>query len=115
MTLLARDTALHPVCPVARLTPDRGVAALVDGTAVAVFMLATGEVVAIDNIDPISGASVLSRGIIGDVGGTPTVASPLYKQRYDLRTGSCLDADDVAVAVHHAEVVDGRVLVALAT
>jgi nitrite reductase (NADH) small subunit len=82
-----------PVCTVDRLTPDRGVAALVGGEQVAVFLLATGELYALDNHDPCSGANVLSRGLVGDLDGTPTVASPVYKQRFDLRTGRCVDDD----------------------
>jgi nitrite reductase (NADH) small subunit len=101
------------VCAVDRLTPDRGAAALVDGEPVAVFLLATGEVHAVGNVDPISGAGVLSRGIVGDAGGVTTVASPMYKQRYDLRTGRCLDADDVMIPVHEAVVADGVVHVRL--
>lgn len=102
------------VCPLARLVPDRGVAALVGDRAVAVFLLADGSVHAIDNLDPCSGASVLSRGIIGDADGVATVASPMYKQRFDLRTGNCLDGPD-GVAVHPARVRDGVVEVKLAT
>jgi len=113
MSLLERATTYTPVCAMSRLTADRGVAALVDGTAVAVFLLGTGELAAIDNIDPISGANVLSRGIVGDACGAPTVASPLYKQRFDLRTGQCLDAAGVAVSVHDARVCDGTVEVRL--
>ena len=101
------------VCPLARLIPDRGVAALVDGVAVAVFHLADGSLHAIDNIDPCSGASVLSRGVVGEVDGTATVASPLYKQRFELSTGRCLDRDDTAVRTHDAAVVDGVVHVRL--
>jgi nitrite reductase (NADH) small subunit len=94
------------VCAVDRLTPDRGVAALVDGRAVAVFRLSDGSLHAVDNVDPCSGASVLSRGIVGDVAGAATVASPLYKQRFVLATGTCLDSDDgVAVAVHETRLV----------
>ena len=106
MTILDRTT-WTPVCELARLIPDRGVAALVGGRAVAVFLLATGDVHAIDNVDPCSGASVLSRGIVGDAGGVPTVASPMYKQRFDLRTGECLDDDTVRVAVHAVRVIGG--------
>lgn len=98
-----------PVCPLERLTPDRGVAALVDGEAVAVFLLSTGELHAVGNIDPFSGASVLSRGLVGDASGAPTVASPMYKQRFDLRTGRCLDDPGTRVPVHEAAVVDGTV------
>jgi len=107
MTLLQTSTFL-PVCGARRLTPDRGVAALVDGTPVAIFRLSTGELHAVDNIDPISGASVLSRGLVGDVDGRPTVASPLYKQRFDLRTGECLDAA-ASIRVHDVREADGMV------
>lgn len=113
MTLLERRTAWVAVCPSGRLLPDRGVAALIGGRAVAVFRLSTGEVHAVDNVDPCSGASVLSRGIVGDADGTPTVASPLYKQRFDLRTGRCLDAEVEPLAVHDVQVVDGVVHVRL--
>ena len=112
MSLLERTTTYTPVCAMSRLTPDRGVAALVDGTAIAVFLLGTGELAVIDNIDPISGANVLSRGIVGDAFGTPTVASPLYKQRFDLRTGQCLDDGTVAVRTWPVRVHEGRVEVA---
>lgn len=113
MSILERTTAYAPVCPGGRLTPDRGVAALVDDHAVALFLLSTGELHAIDNVDPISGASVLSRGLVGDAGGTPTVASPLYKQRFDLRTGRCLDADGLSVCVHDVRERDGMIEVRL--
>jgi len=102
------------VCDVARMIPDRGVAALVDRRAVAIFLLADGELCVIDNVDPCSGASVLSRGIVGDVDGAVCVASPMYKDRFDLHTGRCLDRADVRVGVHEAMVRDGMVAVRLA-
>jgi nitrite reductase (NADH) small subunit len=101
------------VCPLDRLTPNRGVAALVGGRALALFLLADGSLHAIDNIDPISGASVLSRGIVGDADGSPTVASPMYKQRFDLRSGRCLDRDHTTVATHDVRERDGNVEVRL--
>ena len=103
------------ICDAAHLIPDRGVAALVEGRAVAVFLLTTGEVHAIDNVDPCSGASVLSRGLVGDAAGVPTVASPMYKQRFDLHTGRCLDDDAKAVAVHAVRVLDGTIHVRVET
>jgi nitrite reductase (NADH) small subunit len=102
------------VAPLDALTPDRGVAALVDGRQVAVFLLADGSLHAIDNRDPVSRANVLSRGIVGDRAGVPVVASPLYKQVFDLRSGRCLDDEAHAVAVHEARVLDGRVHVRIA-
>ena len=104
----------HRVVELARLTPERGVAALLDGgVAVAVFRLDDGDdVVALDNVDPFSGASVLSRGIVGSKGEVITVASPVYKQRFDVRTGTCVDDPDVAIRTHEVRVVDGWVEVA---
>lgn len=102
----------NPVCPVGLLTPGRGVAALVAGTQVAVFLLPDGEVMAIDDRDPCSGVDVLSRGLIGDVAGEPTVASPIYKQRFELRTGRCLDDDAVSVQTWVVRVRDALVEVA---
>lgn len=101
------------VCAVDDLTPNRGVAALFGGRQVAVFLVDPGdEVLAIDNVDPFSGAAVLSRGLIGSAGDVLTVASPVYKQRFDLRSGRCLDDDGVAVATFPTRVVDGVVQVA---
>ncbi|MET8281032.1 nitrite reductase small subunit NirD [Micromonospora sp. NPDC005174] len=100
------------VCPLGRLEPERGVAALVDGVQVALFHTVDG-LFAIDNRDPVSGAYVLSRGIVGSRGGVPTVASPLHKQVYDLRTGECLDLPGVAVARHDTRCHDGIVEVRL--
>jgi NAD(P)H-dependent nitrite reductase small subunit len=84
------------VCPLDHLIPERGVAALVGDRAVAVFRLGD-EVRAIDNVDPYTGASVLSRGLVGtaarDGASVRYVASPLRKQRFDLDTGRDLDGD----------------------
>ena len=97
------------VCALDRLQPERGVAALVDGVQVAVFRTHDGAVYALDNRDPWSGAYVLSRGIVGSRGDVPTVASPMYKQVFDLRTGACLDDDTVRVATYDVRVVDDQV------
>ncbi len=64
---------------------------------------------AIGNIDPFTGASVLSRGIVGTRGDAPTVASPLHKQVYDLRTGACLDAPEVRVPTYPVRLRNGLV------
>jgi nitrite reductase (NADH) small subunit len=97
------------VCTYGRLETERGVAALVGRTQVALFRLHDGAVHAIGNVDPLSGAAVLARGIVGSRGSVPTVASPLYKEVYDLRTGRCLDKPDVAVPVYPVRVRDGLI------
>ncbi len=103
------------VCAIADLVPERGVAALVGGLQVAVFLVRTGEggdeLFAISNFDPFSQAFVLSRGIVGTRGDRLKVASPVYKQSFDLRTGQCLDNAEVGVPVFGVRVEDGRVQV----
>ena len=101
--------SLTPVCAADAVPLEGGVAALVDGVAVAVFRTHDGTVFAIGNIDPFSGASVLSRGIVGTRGDVPVVSSPMYKQAFDLRTGACLDDEAVTVPSYDVSVVDGVV------
>jgi nitrite reductase (NADH) small subunit len=66
-------------------------------------------VYAIQNFDPFSKAFVLSRGIVGDRGGVLKVASPIYKQSFDLRTGQCLDDAAVRIRTYPSRIVEGRV------
>ena len=102
------------VCAAADILPDTGVCALVDGVHVAVFRVGEAEqFFAIDNVDPKSGASVLSRGLIGSLGDRTVVASPLYKNHFDLRTGECLEAPEHSVRAHAVRVDAGTVQVAL--
>ncbi|MFF3497974.1 nitrite reductase small subunit NirD [Streptomyces sp. NPDC003247] len=89
------------VCDLHQLVPGRGVAALLpDGRQVALFRDRKGELYAVDNRDPFGGAAVLSRGLMGAQKGSPFVASPLLKQRFDLRSGRCLDDDTVRITTY---------------
>src|SRR5712671_2261743 len=99
MTVVDRVDVWIDVCALDDMVADRGVCALVGDYQVAVFRLSGPDdvVYAVSNYDPFSGAFVLSRGIVGSKGDAPKVASPLYKQTFDLRTGVCLE--DPAVAV----------------
>jgi nitrite reductase (NADH) small subunit len=97
------------VCRYRDLQPERGVAALVGRAQVALFRTFDGSLHAIGNQDPFTGAFVLSRGIVGTRGEVPTVASPLHKQVYDLRTGACLDDETVTVPVYAVRLRDGLV------
>jgi nitrite reductase (NADH) small subunit len=110
----ARAEAWAEVCAFDELIPDRGVCALVGSEQVAVFRVSPGDdLYAVSNHDPFSHANVLSRGIVGSRGDAPKVASPMYKQSFDLRTGQCLDDPAVTVPVYAARVLDGRVQVSL--
>ena len=97
------------VCRYADLLPERGAAALIGPVQVALFRTFDGALYAIGNQDPFTGAFVLSRGIVGSRGDIPTVASPLHKQVFDLRTGACLDDATVAVPVYDVRIHDGLV------
>ena len=103
------------VCSLADLVPERGVAALVAGQQVAVFRLADGSVHAVGHHDPVSGANVMARGIIGTRGDLDTVASPMYKQVYDVRSGRCLDDPTVALPTWPVRIAEGTVLVGVDT
>jgi nitrite reductase (NADH) small subunit len=97
------------VCGYDDLQPERGAAALVGGQQVALFRLMDGSVHAVGHHDPFSGANVIARGIVGTRGDIDTVASPVYKQVFDVRTGQCLDDASVRLPSWPVEVRDGRV------
>lgn len=102
-----------PVCRVDDILPDTGVAARIGERHVAIFRIGHDRFHAIDNIDPRSGASVLSRGLVGNLGDRLVVASPLYKNHFDLVTGECLEAPEQSVRAHAVRVDGGRVMVAV--
>ncbi len=98
------------VCAFEDLQPDSGVCVLVDGQQVALFYLTKPQAVyAVANFDPIGKANVLSRGMVGDLGGEPMLASPLYKQHYSLKTGQCFEVADVKLATYPVRIEAGRV------
>jgi len=102
------------VCALNDINLDTGVCALVNDQQVAIFRPASSQqVFAINNYDPIGKASVLSRGLISDVKGKLTVASPLYKQHFCLVSGECLEDETVQVLTYQTKVENDRVWVAV--
>jgi nitrite reductase (NADH) small subunit len=99
------------VCRLEDIVPNTGVCALVGERQIAVFRLDDDSVYAIDNLDPFSRANVLSRGIVGDLKGEVVVASPVYKQHFNLATGQCLEDAGVRVSVYPARLDGGTILV----
>ena len=99
-------------CPQSRLISGLGVAVLLrGGEQVALFRLDDGSLHAVGNIDPYGRASVISRGVVGDRAGEPTVASPLLKQVFSLVDGRCLDDPTVRLPVYDVRVWAGVVQV----
>jgi len=99
------------ICGLDDLTANAGCGALLGDQQVALFYLPDEpeQVFAISNYDPLGEANVLARGIVGNIGEQLVVASPLYKQHFDLRTGACLEEAEVWVRCFSARIQDGRV------
>ncbi|MEC7118731.1 MAG: nitrite reductase small subunit NirD [Pseudomonadota bacterium] len=100
------------ICSLNDLTPEIGVPALINGEQVAIFRLKDNRVYAIANYDPFSNANVLARGITGNLKGLDVVASPMYKQHFDLVTGQCLEDDSISIKTYSVKVEGESVLVA---
>mgnify|MGYP003349484995 CR=1 FL=1 len=100
------------VCALSDILPDTGVCARLGAAHVAVFRLQDGRLFAIGNVDPRSGASVLARGLVGNLGEQLVVASPLYKQHFDLQTGQCVESPEQRVPVYAVREQDGGVWLA---
>lgn len=101
------------ICDKTDLIENSGVCALVDGEQVAIFYLPATEkkVYAISNWDPIGKANVLSRGIVGDLKAQLVVASPLYKQHFNLETGVCLEDSSANVKVWPVKLRNDKVVI----
>ncbi|MCH9698131.1 MAG: nitrite reductase small subunit NirD [Gammaproteobacteria bacterium] len=104
------------VCNKDELLLNAGICALIQGMQIAVFYFAKQQhIYAVQNYDPYSKANVLSRGIIGDLNGQPVVASPIYKQHFNLQTGKCLEDEAVTIQTYPIRIVDDQVEIAVAT
>jgi nitrite reductase (NADH) small subunit len=114
VTLLNDIQVWTTACAYDHLIPGRGVGVLLDdGSQAALFRLDDGSVHAVGNVDPFSGAAVISRGIVGDRGGRAAVQSPILKQAFALDDGSCLDDPRVSVPVYQVRVTpEGHIQVA---
>ncbi|MCZ2723409.1 nitrite reductase small subunit NirD [Marinomonas sp. 15G1-11] len=84
------------VCSYEDLVANAGIAVKVMDKQVAIFLDPEfNQLFALSNWDPIGKANVMSRGLMAEIEGVLTVASPLYKQKYCLSTGVCIDEDIV--------------------
>ncbi|WP_180075424.1 nitrite reductase small subunit NirD [Acinetobacter sp. YH12254] len=114
MTILKDMNELnwYEVCNLDEITPNTGVAALIEDQQIAIFRVGQEQrVYALSNQDPFSLANVMARGILGDLQGERVVASPIYKQHFSLVTGRCLEEQDKKLLVFPTRIENGKVLV----
>ena len=102
MTQLTTNNWLS-ICQIDDILPNMGCCALVPiadkNKQIAIFRVSSlhgdDKLYAVDNYCPFSQANVISRGIIGDLKNKIVVASPLYKQHFELSTGQCLEDENI--------------------
>ena len=99
------------VCRVDDIIPNTGVCALIEGHQIAIFRVDDERYFATSNYDPFSRVNVLSRGIVGDLKGELVVASPVYKQHFNLLTGVCLEDPSVRIPLYAVRLEADRVWV----
>ncbi|MBJ7551732.1 nitrite reductase small subunit NirD [Marinomonas ostreistagni] len=100
------------VCTKDDLIEDAGVAAMINGEQVAIFFLpqTQEQIFAVSNWDPVGKANVMSRGLTAHLQDQWVVASPLYKQHYNLMTGQCLEGE-CTLKVWPAKIENDQVLI----
>lgn len=99
------------ICEQSALPAFGGIAAWVEGKAVAIFNLGEQGIFAMDNNDPATGVGVLSRGLICDLQEDIFVASPLHKQHYSLTNGKCIEDESLNVELYQIKCEQGKVLI----
>ena len=100
------------VCSITDLVTNSGVCALLNELQIALFKIKTAEgeqIFAVSNWDPIGKANVLYRGLLGSVAETNVIISPLYKQRYCLTSGHCLEDEAIKLVVYPVRIEQGQV------
>ncbi|MFL0804795.1 MAG: nitrite reductase small subunit NirD [Agarilytica sp.] len=102
------DKQWQPVCKQEEIGRDIGVRALIGGEQVAIFNV-KDDFFAVSAIDPFTNAAVLARGIVGDLQGKVVVASPIYKQHFNLKTGECLEDESVSIKTYAVRKNNGHI------
>lgn len=92
------------ICDIDDIIPSMGRCALFNEQQIAIFRVIDQneqeQLFAIGNYCPFSKSNTLSRGLTGSFADKIVVASPLYKQHFDLSTGLCLEDDNVSVKTY---------------
>lgn len=109
------------ICETNDLIKNSGICALLNADAkdneaqqqVALYYLPDSEqkVFALSNWDPFGKANVMSRGMLGNLGDSLVVASPLYKQHFDLQSGVCIEDPEQSLKSYQVEIRDEGVFI----
>jgi nitrite reductase (NADH) small subunit len=113
--LVLKEFTWQDACAIDDVTPGAGLAVQLDGEQIAIVRTQDGLLAALSNFDPFSRAFVIARGVVGERGGMPTIASPIYRQTFYLETGECLEDKSVRLPLFPIRVRGGRIEVALIT
>ncbi|NQY34617.1 MAG: nitrite reductase small subunit NirD [Alteromonadaceae bacterium] len=103
------------ICNLDEILPNMGRCALFEDQQVAIFrVIKAGKelLYAINNYCPFSEANVLSRGIIGSLADKVVIASPIYKQHFDLTNGLCVEDESVSLKTYEVRLEGNTVQLA---
>ena len=105
------------ICNIDDILFNMGRCALFNEQQVAIFRIkdpsGDEQFYAIDNYCPFSKSNTISRGLTGSIADKVVVASPIYKQHFDLNTGLCLEDDSVSVKTYPVRLHGDTVQLAL--
>ncbi|MCX4025771.1 nitrite reductase small subunit NirD [Endozoicomonas sp. SM1973] len=102
--------AWEKVCDLSDIPPDSGICIFYQNQQIALFNISVvNKVYAVSNYDPIGKANVMSRGIIGSVGESLVVASPLFKHHFNLITGECIEEPGVYLKTYDVRTTKNKV------
>ncbi len=105
---MSNEKKWENICDTNDILPNMGVCALFQDQQVAIFKIVDDagaeRLFAINNYCPFSKSNTLSRGLIGSLDDKVVVASPLYKQHFDLETGICIEDGITNVNVYSVQV-----------
>ncbi|MDP7593609.1 MAG: nitrite reductase small subunit NirD [Litorilituus sp.] len=101
---MTNQTQWANICETSEILPNIGVCALFKNQQVAIFKVIDQEgaeqLFAINNYCPFSRSNTISRGIAGNINNKIVIASPLYKQHFDLETGICIEDQNVKISTY---------------
>lgn len=92
------------ICNIDDILPSMGRCALFNEQQIAIFRVfdenGQEQFFAIDNFCPFSQSNTLSRGLTGSIANKIVVASPIYKQHFELLTGYCIEDTSINVKTY---------------